>query len=69
MILRRRDPVINHKLTDIFVICIYFLQYGDDDYDVGDDDYDEYQYRKSKDRGRGEFKTVRHTVNTTFSRC
>lgn len=45
---------------DIFVICIYLLQYGDDDYDMGDDDYDDYskelnQYRKSKDRGRGEF--------------
>lgn len=37
------------------------LQYGDDDYDnMGDDDYDDYskelnQYKKSKDRGRGEF--------------
>lgn len=37
------------------------LQYGDDDYDnMGDDDYDDYskelnQYKKTKDRGRGEF--------------
>lgn len=35
-------------------------QYGEDDYDnMGDDDYDDYskelhQYKKSKDRGRGE---------------
>lgn len=49
------------------VICIFLLQYGDDDYDMGDDDYDDFskelnQYRKSKDRGRGEFKTVHHPV-------
>lgn len=37
------------------------LQYVEDDYDhMGDDDYDDYskelnQYKKSKDRGRGEF--------------
>lgn len=36
------------------------LQYGEDDYEnMGDDDYDDYskelhQYKKSKDRGRGE---------------
>jgi len=38
-----------------------FLQFGEEDYDnIGDDDYDDYskelnQYKKSKDRGRGEF--------------
>lgn len=38
------------------------LQYGEDDYDnMGEDDYDDYskelnQYKKSKDRGRGEFR-------------
>lgn len=34
-----------------------FAQFGDDDYDnMGEEDYDEYsnQYKKSKDRGRGE---------------
>lgn len=60
MIIWCYDPGNVQELMDIFVICIYLLQYGDDDYDMGDDDYDDYskelnQYRKSKDRGRGEF--------------
>lgn len=46
------------------------LQYGDDDYDnMGDDDYDDYskelnQYKKSKDRGRGEFRS--HSLCVCF---
>lgn len=48
-----------HWLTDILNLSV---QYGEDDYDnMGDDDYDDYskelnQYKKSKDRGRGEFR-------------
>lgn len=58
--------VIVHTLIDMFVFCIYHLQYGDDDYDM-DDEYDDYskelnQYRKSKDRGRGEFKRLHHSI-------
>lgn len=40
------------------------LQYGEDDFDnMGEDDYDDYskelnQYKKSKDRGRGEFRLM-----------
>lgn len=47
-------------------ICFH-SQYGDDDYDMGDDYDDDFtkeliQYRKCKDRGRGEFKTVHHPI-------